>query len=405
MDLITAIDGEPVNDGFREKLGKKPQTVLTVKRTGNRMEDIPLTGIPVLSENFVPESWYARCDVSSMKGVYVTQKTLNIEPIEIMSDPEADLYGYATFDFEFAGNNILQQKEIAVALETILTKKGLARDRDNPDLLIFIEFYSDKREQYVPPSQQLKTRYGIGFNWFSGKFETRPRIESHETGDYTRVDYLSKLSIAMADAHKMQAGDNDFTVWQANYEAVFNEKAKHKEFGEKIGSAMLSGFPYKYVAIVRYCHYWFTGILYDSEIPGKVVGVIPDSPADRAGIKAGNVIKKCSAGNNQIFKKSYSSLLEKADKKMFYHFNYERFALTRTSEFQLEMGADYRGYPLHNIYMSYQIIAGFVGDKRELTNYDKNPPVFTVQYGGGKKTGKVTVTPVYRVYAEYILQE
>jgi hypothetical protein len=376
---------------------------------GNRMADIPLTGIPLLSDTYAPEFFYAQHDVPGLYDVYVTQETLNIEPIDILSDPETDLYDYATFDFEFTENNTLQQKEIAVTLEAILTEKGLTRDRNNPELLVFIEFYSDRREQYVPPSQQIKTRYGIGFNWLSGKLETRPRIESHETGDYTRVDYLSKFSLAMADAKKMRAGGNDFTVWQAYYEAETREKTNRKEFCEKIGSAMLAGFPYKSVARVRHCQYWFTGMVYDSEVPGKVVGVIPDSPADKAGIKAGDRIKKCSAGHDQIYKRPYSAIQRQiAANTELYHVRYSRFALTRETEFRLwhEWAYNRSEYPFANTYMSYRKIAAFSSNDYEYrrTDYDQNPPIFTVE-SGNKKTRKVTVTPIYRVYKDYVLSK
>ena len=53
-------------------------------------------------------------------------KTLNIEPIEVYSDPETDLYGYATYDFEYTDRNTLQQKEAAAALVPLLQKKTCA---------------------------------------------------------------------------------------------------------------------------------------------------------------------------------------------------------------------------------------------------------------------------------------
>ncbi|MDR3350385.1 MAG: DUF4136 domain-containing protein [Prevotellaceae bacterium] len=404
FDLITAIDGEPVNDDYLNILKKKPQAVFSITRLGNQKFDVPLTAVPLLYDDCFDETSLAVCDLWGTTAVYVTRKARNIEPVEILSDPEADLYSYASFDFEFTENNTLQQKEIAVILETMLTEKGLVRDRNNPDLLVFIEYYSDKREQYVPPGQQLKTRYGIGFNWLSGNFETRQYIGSTETGDYTRVDYLSKLSIAMADAKKMQSGNNDFTVWQANYEVVYHEKANHKEFGEDIGGAMLAGFPVKSVGWVKYCHYWFTGMLFDADIPGKVAGVIPGSPADKAGIKAGDVIKKCSAGNNQIFKKPLRALYAKADKKSLYFSNYGRFELTRKTDYTFEYGGEFRGYPFVNTYMSYWVTTGIMGDKFKETNYDKNPPVFTVM-DSNNKTRKVTITPIHRIYRDYSLSE
>ncbi|MDR0714555.1 MAG: DUF4136 domain-containing protein [Bacteroidales bacterium] len=414
FDLITAIDGEPVNeDTFWSLLRTKSNVVLNIKRLGNQTLDIAITSIPTIGVS-VHEAWYAIHDGEGRTRTCVTYKLLDSDPIEIMSDPEADLYGYATFDFEFTGNNILQQKEIAPVVEDNLTNKGLKRDRDNPDILIFIEYYSDKIEQYIPPSQNISTRYGTSYNVWTKRHETRQYIESYQTGDYTRVEYLSKLSIAMVDAKKMQTGgDGDFTVWQADYKTLYSEKANHKEFGEAIGRAMLYGFPFKSVTMVDIQRYWFTGILYDWDIPGKVNGVIPDSPADRAGIKAGDIIKKCSAGNNKMFKESYR-FLDQNHNMNGYSYEYKGFQLTMQYNFLANNRGVHNRDPFANTYMNYRYrfaynstttVFGFVGSTGRstlaydsnytTTDYDKNPPVFTVM-GSDKKTRKVTITPVFQ---------
>jgi hypothetical protein len=398
FDLITAIDGEPVNDDFLATIHSKPHVVLSIKRLGNQTLDIPLTGIPY---NGIPEALYAMADGEGSTKACVNFNLDGYEPIEIMSDPEADLYSYATFDFEFTGNNSLQQKEIAPFIEANLTGKGLKRNRDNPDMLIFIEYYSDKIEQYVPPNQNITTRYGTSYNVWTKRHESRQYVESYTTGDYTRVEYLSKLSIVMVDAKKMQAGGNgDFTVWQADYGIKHETKVNHKEFGENIGNVMLYEFPFKSVEYVEYYRYWFTGILYDDEIPGRVAGVIPDSPADNAGIKAGDVIKKCSIGNNKMFKKTFISLYE--DHSMDgYSYTYPRFKLTRQYSFLANGRNVHNKSPFANTYMNYRYRFSYESDYT-ITDHDKKPPVFTVE-GNDKKTRKVTVKPVSRTFAMCIL--
>lgn len=215
---------------------------------------------------------------------YSTRKTLNIEPIEVYSDPETDLYGYATYDFEYTDRNTLQQKEAAAALVPLLQKKNLRRDRENPDILIFLEFYSDRRDQYVPPTEQLVTRYRYGWSYGDG-WRTRQYIESETAGNYTRTEYLSRLTITMFDAEKARLGSKTPPViWSAGYDVLYEKRAVLKDFMRNIGGAMLACFPVKNVDRTEHCTYWHTGIVFDRAVAGRVAAVFPGSPAEQAGI-------------------------------------------------------------------------------------------------------------------------
>jgi len=322
-DVIVAIDGQPVNYESWNFMRTKPTTTLSVKRLGNAVLTLKMSGVPCLSDNFAPESYYAWFDITGMSVICVTDKTLNIEPITIMSDPDTDFFKYSTFDFEFSEQNTMQQKEIAPKIEEYLVAKGLKRNREKPDILIFIEFFSDRREQYVPPTQQIGTRYGVGYNFFTKSFYTTQNISSETVGDYTRVNYLSKIAISMVDVKKMLAGKSgDAKIWQGEYEVVYKERANHKKFSEAMCLAMLSSFPFT-VSIIKMQKYYYTGIIFDNKIAGKVNGVVPNSPAYNAGIRAGNIIKKSSWKPNTMFKIPYS----KYERKSYSIYNQEDFAL------------------------------------------------------------------------------
>jgi S1-C subfamily serine protease len=52
--------------------------------------------------------------------------------------------------------------------------------------------------------------------------------------------------------------------------------------------------------------FWYTGIIYNYDIPGLVAGLVPNSPADKAGIKTGDKILEtltASGKSNEMFKK------------------------------------------------------------------------------------------------------
>jgi hypothetical protein len=200
---------------------------LTVKRTGNRTLNIRINGVPVLSD-----SWYDEYIYSSIvfrKLIILMQMDVFLEPISIIADPEADLFACKTFDFEYSNQNTLIQKEVAAILESKLQSKGLKRDRENPDLLIFIDFTVDRKDQYVPPTQQLETRYNTIYNPWTKRNETRQYVESYTQGNYTRTEYIHAFTISMADVSKMKANGNESSmVRQADYiiSNLYSQKSK-----------------------------------------------------------------------------------------------------------------------------------------------------------------------------------
>jgi len=387
-DVIIAINGKPANKENFEGMTSQSQITLLVKRFGNQNVTLNISGVPCLSRSMIPESDYGFLDVAGKRQYDVCLSRKSIEPIVIMSDHDADFFQYKSFDFEFTGENTMQQKEIAPELEKILTDRGLTRDRENPDILVFIDVYSDRREQYVPPSQQISTRYGTRYNYYTGQRETRQYIESYQTGNYTKVDYFSKLSVSMADAKKLSSGESaKAMIWQADYEVLYKKKANLKDFANNIGYEMLAAFPFR-LDVFSVFSYYYTGIIYDEGVAGIVSGVVPGSPAEKAGIKAGDIIKYSSWGKNQIiFAKSYSKLIEKR-KPMYYHTDAD-YELTRVVD--LHFG-NYIS-PFQSTYMSVFMKKNKYPYYESEISHGSKPLIFTVKSADGK-TKKVEINPI-----------
>jgi hypothetical protein len=407
--IIVTIDGKPADNDLWQELKQKPEVTLTLKVWGHsgQQSDVLVKGLPVQANAVAHETDYVYHDLASKVIFAITERALEMEPVSIMADPEVDLFAYATFDFEFTDNNALQQKEIAAVIEKYI---GMTRDRENPDILVFIEYYSDRSERYVPPSQELRTRYNTTYNFFTKRYETRQYVETETSRGYTETAYFTKLAISMADAKKMREGTaNQSAIWQADYGVSSETKPDHKKFGKDIGFCMLAGFPFAPVRMNCFT-YWFTGILYDASIPGKVAGVIPGSPADRAGIKAGNIIQKCSHEKNDIFKESFFTLLEKREKEKLFYFDYEGFGFTRGCKLRLRSSdsgiRNGTSSPFINTYMSSQRAVIRYGPKLEYVDrqvdYDRKPLVFTVK-DINKKTWAITVRPEEKYHYSFNL--
>ncbi|MCK9627048.1 MAG: PDZ domain-containing protein [Bacteroidales bacterium] len=330
FDLILSIDGIKIDEKEESlNLFSKPEVEFEVLRLGNIHKSIKVKGMIVSTNNFIPEAEWATIGMNDGQySLYSTTRTLDIDPIQVFSDPEASLYQYSKYDFDFSESNTLQQKEIASYLEPILAQKGLKRDRVNPEMIIIIDFYSDRRDQYVPPTQRLVTRYKYGFEIGSG-WGTRQYVESQKSGDYTKTEFLTKMTITMLDAQKMAAEPNkSANIWAANYETLSTMKVEIKAFTNAIGLAMLNCFPIKNISHMDVSYYWGIGLLYDNKKEGLVVGVVPGSPAAQAGIRVGDELISTRPGSSRFPYQMENTIQNLGQKR---HKNYLNYNLYRSS--------------------------------------------------------------------------
>jgi membrane-associated protease RseP (regulator of RpoE activity) len=231
-------------------------------------------------------------------------------------DPDANFELYKSFDFEFSDvNNPIREKQLATVLQSYLEEKGLKRDKENPDLLVFITSYSGDEKQYVPPTQQVTTRYQFGYDIWSG-FGNKQYVESQQQGGYTEVTYIASLKVAIMDAHKAQQKPKvPPIVWQSEFNTsstskvelldlvqmpVFSWMIRHcypvQDPGIKYESESSPKDPLPNGECGRLQLFFYTGICYSKDVPNKVVYVYPESPADKAGIQVGDII---TAVNNR----------------------------------------------------------------------------------------------------------
>jgi len=402
FDVILSVNGTPVEtqESLSGLLRSAPRAEFQIRRLGNQQLDIAVEGIPCDCARIAAEASWAKLGSAGKSTRYSTRKTLNIEPIEVYSDPETDLYGYATYDFEYTDRNTLQQKEAAAALVPLLQKKNLRRDRENPDILIFLEFYSDRRDQYVPPTEQLVTRYRYGWSYGDG-WRTRQYIESETAGNYTRTEYLSRLTITMFDAEKARLGSKTPPViWSAGYDVLYEKRAVLKDFMRNIGGAMLACFPVKNVDRTEHCTYWHTGIVFDRAVAGRVAAVFPGSPAEQAGIRAGERLtsyEPSPAGFDGL-RNSFDRVADGLTKILTRHSNYADFQLTRTSGTQYTDKDGTGGGPV-----KIRTIVGMYFSAARSEAYEKhgNRIEFSVKDTAGKKR-KVSLTPIRTTFTEYV---
>jgi len=313
LDIIVAVNGKPTNEMSLQALndnlfGQIGSTVqLTVKKIGQKeVQKMNLKNQEPLPDNSFSEARLRNNLITiNERSKKTTNQAANSYANSTMRDPEAQFENYNTFDFEFTNQTEpLLEKKLASTLESCIVQRGLKRDRENPDLLVFINFFSGNEKQYIPPTQKISTRYQFGYDIWSG-WGNKQYVESQQVGGYTQVNYFATMKLAFMDAQKAkQQVKTPPIVWQSEMNGSFMSAVDLQAIAYNVYSGMLEHFPVsdfntnateKETASVNGSikgdgNYFYTGICYDVKQPNLVVYVYPESPAAKAGIAVGDKI-------------------------------------------------------------------------------------------------------------------
>ncbi len=329
-DIITHVDGVDVHNIAREKFMDfcKGDVGSKVEFTVNRMgcpEPIKIAIKRKASLNALWGPYYFSTKInynlgSSVRHSWIMRQTNDAESShQILSDKEIDFLAYKTFDFEYTNQKQpLIEKELSSVIENILESKGLARDKENPDFLVFIDFFSDKKEQYVPPTEKLYTRYNTTYNIWTKSWETRKNIQSRTEGDYTRTEYLTVLKIAFMDANRTKLADNKVppVIWEATYERTENEKTTILNKAKEEYPLLLKSYPV--IAWQFDLAYNDWGIYVDRVNPNKIAKIIPGSYAEKIGLQENDIIVMVRKVDRAASYREYK------ESPMFYLFEYDK---------------------------------------------------------------------------------
>lgn len=321
LDILLAVNDKPTNEMDLQSLnnnlfGQVGSSIkLAIKRIGlKQIQTIILKNQEPLPANCFTEARLRNNLVSfatrNQKNTYFNFE--NKDSKKNMRDPEAQFENYNTFDFEYTNqDDPLLEKKLASILESSIVRRGLKRDRENPDLLVFINMFTGNEKQYVPPTQKISTRYQFGYDIWSG-WGNRQYVESQQTEGYTKVDYFATLKVAFMDAQKAkQQVKVPPIVWQTEENVSSKGPIDLQVIAYYIFSNMMDNYPVNEFDIKKSEYenaalngsikddgnYYYTGLCFDINQPNLVVYVYPESPASKAGITVGDKIIAVNARN------------------------------------------------------------------------------------------------------------
>jgi hypothetical protein len=130
--------------------------------------------------------------------------------LRVYKDPDESLAVYKSFDFDYTSKtNPLLEKELFKQLERALQAHGLTRVKENPQVVISMDFFIGKRERYTPPTTVTNTEIKsvwntgmIGWN-IIGMSEAVPVTNSTTTPGYTTVSYYSNIHLNFLNRSKL----------------------------------------------------------------------------------------------------------------------------------------------------------------------------------------------------------
>jgi len=121
---------------------------------------------------------------------------------------------YKKFDFDYTSKeNPLLEKELFKMLKQELVAKGMVRDKENPDILITMNYYIGKREKYIPPQTITSSR--VDYVWTMGMIgwtptgQTQPvtRTETKTIPGKTEVSYYRNIRLNFLDYKVLRSGE------------------------------------------------------------------------------------------------------------------------------------------------------------------------------------------------------
>lgn len=244
--------------------------------------------------------------------------------INVYSDPDLNLHSYSTYSIDYTNKeNRLLEKELFQMVGTALAEGDstghLVRSDENPDILITMDFYTGKKEQYVPPKTVLTT--GIQnvwtYDWGWGHNTPVPITQSHTTEGYTNVSYYRNIRLNFLDFKQLSIGEElevPPLIWVGEVDSE-GSSSDIRTVAPVILDQLLSEYPEKSGRVmhqrqVRKTRYGSIGVAVDPKDNRIVKYIEPGSPAAAAGLQVGDKLLRFINGRSKDHAKVGKDVLD-----------------------------------------------------------------------------------------------
>ena len=217
-------------------------------------------------------------------------------PIEVSFHSEASFSNYRTFDFATPDESTLQMDErINAIFVRALAEKGLVRNTEDPDFIIQT-FYSYQSNPLFKANSATAESYKAAWR-FDMRNKRMLKIPVYDPTEPVRIDdvaYNLEFGFRFYDRKYIQPGEV-VLIWESEVKERLSANYGLIDYLELNLPLMLLKFPYPRNTAsgsfeVKHLKYNYTGIGYNIDDLKTVASVDPGSPAERAGIRPGDVV-------------------------------------------------------------------------------------------------------------------
>lgn len=291
-DVILAIEGRDTQQLSEESITAmildptKKSVRLTIGRIGTPSREVLLSKdcLPagVLTEDLLAEAFgmYSLEDVTSRRFTMPFIYTL---------PTQRDFMKYSTFSFADAETRV---KGGARAIAEQLRDKGLKEMSQGGQLTVVYTTAFEENPSYRPGSE---ANLDPGF---------RNYLATYRKGEY-RIDHYPFLSIntpSFSGKYRMTAeiqlidAEDDTKVWSVTARELLNTEYDPERYVTLFSYLMFANYPFvRYVMnptfVLHRDQYLYTGAGYDTDNLRVISYVAPGSPAEKAGLEPGDVVR------------------------------------------------------------------------------------------------------------------
>lgn len=238
------------------------------------------------------------------------ERTFSLQ-LEIEVRQEVDFTDYHSYDFVDAGKSAPAiDKQITTLLEKELQAKGLVRDTSNPDIVVQAYYSYSPNPKFTGLIENPNVASGLWrYDTNKEKLVLLPVFAADAKGE-TAAQYVVEYGFSFYDRKYIDAGKLT-QIWDCKIKDYLSTRLSLEDYVKFHTPLMLRQFPYsaskteaRYVVSTN--RYNYTGMYFDADDLKTVSDIDENSPAYKAGIRSGYIIRSINGYKFEHNKESLS---------------------------------------------------------------------------------------------------